>query len=81
MVTVPQDMVRLERMSDYRGVRLPRFHCTEDIIGSVFTQSSPYFGGFLNVHSSVLLEEVAAFGSDFNRSCTHCMYIFLGQVR
>ena len=28
MVTVPDKMVRLERMSDYRGVRLERFHCT-----------------------------------------------------
>ena len=26
MVTVPQKMVRLERMSDYRGVRLERYH-------------------------------------------------------
>ena len=28
MVTVPHIMVRLERMLDYRGVRLARFHCT-----------------------------------------------------
>ena len=28
MVTVPHKMVRLERMLDYRGVRLERFHCT-----------------------------------------------------
>ena len=28
MVTVPHIMVRLERMSDYRGVGLARFHCT-----------------------------------------------------
>ena len=27
MVTVPHKMVGLERMSDYRGVRLQRFHC------------------------------------------------------
>ena len=27
MVTVPHIMVRLERMLDYRGVRLARFHC------------------------------------------------------
>ena len=27
MVTVPHNMVRLERMLDYRGVRLQRFHC------------------------------------------------------
>ena len=27
MVTVPHVMVRLERMLDYRGVRLERFHC------------------------------------------------------
>ena len=28
MVTVPHIMVRLERMLDYRGVGLERFHCT-----------------------------------------------------
>ena len=28
MVTVPHIMVELERMLDYRGVRLVRFHCT-----------------------------------------------------
>ena len=28
MVTVPQIMVGLERMLDYRGVELARFHCT-----------------------------------------------------
>ena len=27
MVIVPHIMVRLERMLDYRGVRLERFHC------------------------------------------------------
>ena len=27
MVTVPHIMVELERMLDYRGVRLERFHC------------------------------------------------------
>ena len=27
MVTVPHMMVGLERMLDYRGVRLARFHC------------------------------------------------------
>ena len=29
MVTVPHIMVRLERMLDYRGVRLERLHCTQ----------------------------------------------------
>ena len=28
MVTVPHIMVGLERMLDYRGVGLARFHCT-----------------------------------------------------
>ena len=28
MLTVPHIMVGLERMLDYRGVRLERFHCT-----------------------------------------------------
>ena len=28
MVTVPHIMVELERMLDYRGVGLERFHCT-----------------------------------------------------
>ena len=30
MVTVPHIMVRLERMSDYRGIGLERFHCIID---------------------------------------------------
>ena len=30
MVTVPYIMVELERMLDYRGVRLERFHCTRN---------------------------------------------------
>ena len=29
MVTVPHIMVGLERMLDYSGVRLARFHCIE----------------------------------------------------
>ena len=29
MVTVPHIMVGLERMLDYRGVGLERFHCTK----------------------------------------------------
>ena len=32
MVIVPRIMVRLERMLDYRGVGLVRFHCTSSII-------------------------------------------------
>ena len=32
MVTVPHIMVRLERMLDYRGVRLARFHCIMCVI-------------------------------------------------
>ena len=32
MVTVPHIMVRLERMLDYRGVRLARFHCTRSYV-------------------------------------------------
>ena len=33
MVTVPHEMVGLERMLDYRGVGLARFHCTSMRIG------------------------------------------------
>ena len=32
MVTVPHIMVGLERMLDYRGVGLARFHCTNRTI-------------------------------------------------
>ena len=32
MVTVPHIMVGLERMLDYRGVRLARFHCTVFVV-------------------------------------------------
>ena len=35
MVTVPHIMVRLERMLDYRGVRLARFHCSTSSCGCV----------------------------------------------
>ena len=31
MVTVPHIMVGLERMLDYRGVRLERFHCIQSV--------------------------------------------------
>ena len=31
MVTVPQSMVGLERMLDYRGVGLDRFHCSGEL--------------------------------------------------
>ena len=39
MVTVPHIMVGLERMLDYRGVGLERFHCTTNI--NVFVLSLP----------------------------------------
>ena len=32
MVTVPHIMVRLERMLDYRGVGLERFHCYNTLL-------------------------------------------------
>ena len=32
MVTVPHIMIGLERMLDYRGVRLERFHCIVECI-------------------------------------------------
>ena len=31
MVTAPHIMVGLERMLDYRGDRLERFHCTKNL--------------------------------------------------
>ena len=37
MVTVPHIMVRLERMLDYRGVGLERFHCIHSSIILVMT--------------------------------------------
>ena len=36
MVTVPHIMVGLERMLDYKGVGLVRFHCTYSILSKVF---------------------------------------------
>ena len=51
MVTVPHIMVGLERMLDYRGVEIVRFHCTVkrlwDAMGSIswtgsFFSSSAY---------------------------------------
>ena len=42
MVTVPHIMVRLERMLDYRGVGLERFHCTNLISsGEILYKSYP----------------------------------------
>ena len=37
MVTVPHIMVGLERMSDYRSVRLARFQCTSHVAGYLYT--------------------------------------------
>ena len=37
MVTVPHTMVGLERLSDYRGVGLGRFHCNICILNLVTT--------------------------------------------
>ena len=46
MVTVPHIMVGLERMLDYRGVRLARFHCNRNniitIFHDIFTKLSRY---------------------------------------
>ena len=44
MVTVPHIMVRLERMLDYRGVGLARFHCNVNLApsGVYLTVSSVY---------------------------------------
>ena len=39
MVTVPHIMVGLERVLDYRGVRLARFHCISLGVYSDFTNS------------------------------------------
>ena len=42
MVTVPHIMVGLERMLDYRGVGLERFHCTNLISsGEILYKSYP----------------------------------------
>ena len=42
MVTVPHIMVGLERMLDYRGVRLGKFHCTNtSTSNSTSTWASP----------------------------------------
>ena len=37
MVTVPHIMVGLERVLDYRGVGLERFHCSNKIPPAVIT--------------------------------------------
>ena len=43
MVTVPHIMVGLEKMLDYRGVGLERFHCTHNVMYLMYScfQSSP----------------------------------------
>ena len=35
IVAVPHIMVRLERMLDYRGVGLARFHCTNILLNEL----------------------------------------------
>ena len=44
MVTVPHEMVGLERMLDYRGVGLERFHCIGNFYVCMYICpiSSPY---------------------------------------
>ena len=37
MVTLPHIMVELERMLDYRGVRLARFHCIQYYMQHAYT--------------------------------------------
>ena len=43
MVTVPHRMVGLERMLDYRGVGLARFHCSRGISVVKGTLASTWF--------------------------------------
>ena len=47
MVTVPHIMVGLERMLDYRGVRLERFHCICNSIACTVCASSLRVGWVL----------------------------------
>ena len=44
MVTVPHIMVRLERMLDYRSVRLARFHCNNimTVVGKILSDSGAF---------------------------------------
>ena len=51
MVTVSHIMVGLERMLDYRGVGLARFHCTN--ICTVHVCIPNYMAGCVCVHSAV----------------------------
>ena len=46
LVTVPHIMVELERMLDYRGVGLERFHCT-GICAVLPCSANVQFGGYL----------------------------------
>ena len=43
MVTVPHVMVGLERMLDYRGVGLERFHCIYICILQLYIGNSEYY--------------------------------------
>ena len=63
MVTVPHVMVGLERMLDYRGVGLERFHCTCIIcIRALYVFSSKFIGdtlrGILSILFQVLLPQI-----------------------
>ena len=51
MVTVPHIMVRLERMLDYRGVRLERFHCILYVVDAFDTHRMYlYFDASINLY-------------------------------
>ena len=56
MVTVPHKMVGLERMLDYKGVALARFHCTctlyllEYLCGHKDVQASHFHVGYLQYY-------------------------------
>ena len=51
MVTVPHIMVRLERMLDYRGVGLARFHCTAEVLIHIHTYVRTYVCMFVCLRS------------------------------
>ena len=76
MVTVPHIMVGLERMLDYRGVRLARFYCTSKTAYSTVQQHTHSTVCTSTVNLTILYYEVAYIKID-----TIHTYLLYGQYK
>ena len=81
MVTVPHTMVGLERMLDYRGVGLERFHCTSCPGVLQHTKAGyNYYILYIYFHTKILLE---IYNTSFNVPTIpsiSCIFLLLHPV-